>query len=146
MYNANAEKEQIEVLSNLFALLTTTDINPNKPLIMAGDFNLFLTQKLNAVGGNPTLKIKSLAKLIEHKEAYDLCYTWRTRNAKTARFSFTQQYSFGFIKQRLDYIFISNGFHESVSTTDILTPISSDHPPLLFSLSKEKCNIGGKGF
>ena len=30
LYNANTEKEQIEVLSNLFALLKTFDINPNK--------------------------------------------------------------------------------------------------------------------
>lgn len=34
LYNANTEREQIEVLSNLFALLTTFDINPNKHLII----------------------------------------------------------------------------------------------------------------
>ena len=44
LYNANTEKEQIEVLSNLFALLKTFDINPNKHIIVAGDFNPFLTQ------------------------------------------------------------------------------------------------------
>ena len=57
----NTEKEQTEVLSNLFALLKTFDINPNKHIIMAGDFNLFLN--LDAADGNPTLKRKSLAKL-----------------------------------------------------------------------------------
>ena len=40
---------------------------------MAGDFNLFLDSKLDAQGGNPTIKKKSLAKLIELKKPYDLC-------------------------------------------------------------------------
>ena len=68
--NAITEKEQSEVLNNLFALLKTFDINPNKHIIMAGDFNLFFDSKLDAAGGNPTLRRKSLAKLIQLKEAY----------------------------------------------------------------------------
>ena len=66
-------------MSNLFARLKTFDINPNK-YIMAGDFNLFFNSKLDAAGGNPTLKRKSLAKIIELKEDYDLGDTWRIRN------------------------------------------------------------------
>ena len=73
LYNANTEKEQVEVLSNLFALLKTFDINPNKHIIMAGDFSLFFNSNLNTAGRNPTLKRKSLAKFIKLKEAYDLC-------------------------------------------------------------------------
>ena len=37
---------------------------------MAGDFNLFFKSKLEAQGGNPTFKKKSLAKLIEFKKTY----------------------------------------------------------------------------
>ena len=91
-------------------------------------------------------KRKSLAKLNELKEAYDLCDIWRIRNTKAKRFTFTQQYSSSFIKRRLDYIFISNGLQEFVSTTDILNLISTDHFPVLFSLSKEKGNTRGKWF
>ena len=40
---------------------------------MAGDFNSFFDSKLNAQGGNPTIKKKSLAKIIELKESYNLC-------------------------------------------------------------------------
>ena len=47
---------------------------------MAGDFNLFFNSKLDAAGGNPTLKRKYLAKIIELKEDYDLGDTWRIRN------------------------------------------------------------------
>ena len=146
LYNANTEKEQIEVLSNLFALLKTFDINPNKHIIMAGDFNLFFNSNLDTAGRNPTLKRKSLAKFIELKEAYDLCDIWRVRNTKVKQFTFTQQHSSGFIQRRLDYFFISNGLQEFASTTDILTPISTDHSPVFFSLSQEKGNIRSKGF
>ena len=146
LYDANTGKEQIEVLSDLFALLKTFDIDPNKHLIMAGDFNVFFNLKLDAAGGNLTLKRKALAKLIELKETYDLCDFWRIRNTKVKQFTFTQQHPSGFIQRRLDYIFVLNGFQEFVSTADILTPILTDHCPALFSLSKKKGNIRGKGF
>ena len=59
---------------------------------MAGDFNLFFNSKLEAQGGNPTLKKKSLAKLIEFKETCDLCDIWGVRNTKPKRFAFTQKH------------------------------------------------------
>ena len=58
------------IISNLFALLKTFDINPNKHILMTGDFNLFFNSNLDAACRNPTLKRKSLAKLIKLKEAY----------------------------------------------------------------------------
>ena len=61
LYNANPEKEQIDILNNMFVLLEKLDTNPKKQLIIAGDFNLFLDPKLDAQGGNPTIKKNSLA-------------------------------------------------------------------------------------
>ena len=86
LYNANTEKQQTDVLNNMFVLL---EINKKTQLIMAGDFNLFFDSKLDTQGGNPTVKKKSLAKLIELKENYDLCDIWRVRNTKSKRFTFT---------------------------------------------------------
>ena len=60
---------------------------------MAGDFNLLFDWKLDAQAGNPTTKKKSLAKLIELKESYDLCDIWTVRNMKYRQFIFTQQQS-----------------------------------------------------
>ena len=109
LYNGNTEKEQIKVLSNLFALLKTFDIDLDKRIIMAGNFNLFFNSKLDAAVGNKTLKRKSLAKLIRLQVAYDLCDIWKIRNTKVKQFTFTQQHSSGFIQRRLNYFFISNG-------------------------------------
>ena len=112
---------------------------------MAGDFNLFFASKLDVQGGNPAIK-KSLAKPIELKEPYDLCGIWRARNTKSRRFTFAQKHSSGFIQRKIDYIFISNTLQELVTTTEILTPISTDHSPVTFSLSKGKDCLRGKGF
>ena len=113
---------------------------------MAGDFNLLFDSKLDAHGGNPTMKKKSLAKLIELKESYDLCDIWRVRNKKSRQCTFTQQHSSGFIQRRLDYIFISNTLQELITMTEIVTPISTDHFPVILSLSKRNDCLKGKGF
>ena len=86
------------------------------------------------MGGNPTLKRKPLAKFIELKEAYELCDIWRVRNTKVKQFTFAQQHSSGFIRRRPDYFFVSNALQEFGFATDILTPISTDHSPVFFSL------------
>ena len=73
LYNASNEKEQIDVLSSLSELFQQSNTNPTKQIVTAGNFNLFFDSKLEVQGGNPTLKNKSLATLIEFKETYDLC-------------------------------------------------------------------------
>ena len=57
-----------------------------------------------------------------------------------------QKHSSGLIQQILDYIFILNTLQELVTMTEILTPISTDHSPVLFSLSKGKDCLRSKGF
>ena len=93
---------------------------------MAGDFNLFFDSKLDAKGGNPTLKKKSLAELLEFKETYELYEIW-VRNTKSKRFTFKKKHSLGFIQRRLDYILISNTLQEFVTMTKILTYDSTDN-------------------
>lgn len=43
---------------------------------MARDFNLLFDSKFYAQGGNPTLKKKCSAKLIDFKEFYELFDIW----------------------------------------------------------------------
>ena len=108
LYNTKTENEQIDGLSSLFEILQGSDIGLTKQLVMVGDFNLFFHSKLEAQGRNPTLRKKSLAKLTEFKNTFDLCDIWRVRNTESKRFAFTKKHSSGFIQVRLDYIFISN--------------------------------------
>ena len=71
-----------------------------KNIVFGGDFNSIFDQKS---GGNPILKQKSLAKLIEIKETFFLCDIWRIRNANVRRFTFRQNHVSGLIERRLDF-------------------------------------------
>ena len=73
LYNANIEKEQLDTLTKLSEMLNSILNIVNKNVILGGDFNLFFNTSLETQGGNPILKKKSLAKLIEIKETLDLC-------------------------------------------------------------------------
>ena len=61
--------------------------------------------KLDTSGGNPILKKKSLAKLIEIKEALYLFDIWRIRNPNLRRFTFGRT-TFPAVLLNEDLIFI----------------------------------------
>ena len=146
IYNANTETEQRQTLSNLSNILKTFDDIHNKSIIFGGDFNLFLDICVDTNGKKNSLKKKSTAHLIQIIENYDLCDIWRIRHPKTKRFTFRQNHSSGFIQRRLDFFFISNSLQEMTKYTDILAAFSTDHSPILITLSKINEFDRGKGF
>ena len=77
-------------------------------IVLAGDLNVFIVSKLETKGGKPSLKQKSLAKLLELKEEYDLCDISIIKNSTKKLYTFKQNHSSGIINRRLDYIFILN--------------------------------------
>ena len=60
---------------------------------IAGDFNLFISKKLECKGGNPFLKKHSVSYIIKVLETFHLCDIWRIRNSETK--SFTLLYRVG---------------------------------------------------
>ena len=98
LYNANTETEQCKTFNELQSLLNFFDINQNKRIIFAGDSNIFFSAKLEARGGKPILKRKSITKLVHIKESLDICDIWRIRNPNRQNFTFRQNHSTGFIE------------------------------------------------
>ena len=99
-------------MNNLHLLLDSLDIHQNKQIILAGDFNLFLDTTLEAEGGSPCLKKKSVAKLIKIKGHLDLRDIWRPKNPVVTKFTFRQKHTSNFIQRILDYFFISNSLQD----------------------------------
>ena len=99
------------------------NITQGKQIVLARDFNLFFDSNLEATGGKPILKEKSLARMVELKEEYDLCDIWRIRNPLEKSFTFRQNHS-GILNRWLDYIFISNKLQEfsNKAITPVLKP------------------------
>ena len=65
LYNPNTKNEEVEVLNTLLTMMKTIDINENTNFLLAGNFNVFYNTNLECCGGDPSLKQKSVAKLIE---------------------------------------------------------------------------------
>ena len=67
-------------------------VTPNGFVVFRDDFNVIFNfifnVNLNDIGGNPCLKEKTIAKLIQIKEKLNLCDIYRTRNPKTKCFTF----------------------------------------------------------
>ena len=85
IYNANTEKEQVSVLKELTTILSNFENIDNHNFIFSGDFVIFFDASLYAQVGTPTLKSRSINKLIELNEMLDLRDIWRTRNPKNAK-------------------------------------------------------------
>ena len=135
-YNANTESEQLKTFIVLNDLLLNFNLNESKRIIFAGDFNLYLNRSLDAKGGSPLLKKRSVSELIKIKEKLDLCDIWRVRNPKKINYTFRQQHFSGLIQRRLDYVFISQNFQEMIKKTEIFAAISTDHSPVFCSVQK----------
>ena len=83
--------------------------------------------------------------MIELIESFELCDIWRIRNPTEKRFTFGQNHISGHIQRRLDYFFVSNKLQESISNTDILASLSTDHSPISFTLRRSQITAKGKG-
>ena len=113
IYNAYTEPEQLHTLDDLINILETSKDVQNKSVALGGHFNVILNPSLDSEGGNPVIKKKAIAKLIQITENLDLRDIWRIRNPQRKQFTFRQHRSIGFI-QGLDYFFISNSLQESI--------------------------------
>ena len=113
IYNDYTEPEQLHTLDDLINILETFEDIQNKSVALGGHFNVILNPSLDSEGGNPVIKKKAIAKLIQITENLDLRDIWRIRNPQRKQFTFRQHRSIGFI-QGLDYFFISNSLQESI--------------------------------
>ena len=74
------KKNKVSVLNELSSILSNFENTLNHNVIFAGDFNIFFDASLDAKGATPALKSRSINKLIELNETFDLCDIWRIRN------------------------------------------------------------------
>ena len=145
IYNANTESEQLSTLTQLNDMLINVKNVNNKNIILGEDFNMHFDSEMEAKGGKPVLKKQSIAKIVELLENFDLCDIWHIRNLKKRRFTFRQNHFSGYIQRRLDYFFVSNSLQEAIKNVDILASFSTDHSPIIITLSKLNEFTKGKG-
>ena len=72
VYNCNTESQQFLTPTELHKILPNVDDIGNNNIIIGGDFNFHFNSKLEAKGGKPILKKKSLGEMIELVESFEL--------------------------------------------------------------------------
>ena len=110
---------------------------------MLETLTVFFNSNLEASGGNPALKKKSVSKLIQLLEKYDLIDIWRIRNPFSKRYTFRKNHFSGYIQRHLDYIFVFNTPQELLQQTSILSSFCSNHSRILVLYNKlTKISLG----
>ena len=79
-YAPNEEGQQVLILTEIRDIRQKIELEKDTQLIWGDDFNCFFDCKLDADGGNPKLKVKSIAKLVSMMSENDLCDIFRVRN------------------------------------------------------------------
>ena len=141
IYNENNEIDQVRLLQQVDEQIEQLDVDSETNIVLGGDFNFYFDKNLEAIGGNPQTKLKSLAAFLKIKEKYDLCDIWRIKHKKEKKYTFRQRHYSGYLQRRLDFIFISNQLQTMVNKSDILVAISTDHSPVLMNLTIENIQI-----
>ena len=98
IYNCNTESQGLLTLTKLHKIPQNIDNIGNKNIIIGADFHFQFNSKLEAKGVKPTLKKKSIGKMIELIESFEFCDIWRIRNPTRKRFTFCQNHHSGYIQ------------------------------------------------
>lgn len=119
-YAPNDELNQLILLKEIYERIDGFDLQAETEIIWGGDFNLFFDKDLEAFGGNPTKKFRSLETIQTILEELDMCDIWRVRNPTSRRFTWkgnrisNKTKGKETINRRLDFFFISNTCQASV--------------------------------
>ena len=93
---------------------------------------MFFDIGLDAEGGSPKLKIKSLSKLLSMMSENDLCDIYRIRDPKAKRFTWCSKSSFK--QKRLNCFLVSDTLQENIKAVGIIPSVQSDHSAITLTL------------
>ena len=100
---------------------------------------------LDAMGGTLSLKFNSLKQLQLLMVDYDLSDIWRGSNPTFRQFTWRQANPVKL--RRLDFFLISNSLQFDVRLCKFLSPIQSDHSPVVLKISScPKFDLRGRGY
>ena len=138
IYAPNKEKEQIEFIEDIQRILITEKVIDTDNNVFAGDWNMVLDKDIDKLGGQNSGKSRSVVKLSELINDYNLIDIWRLKNEKKKRYTWRQNKPR--VHCRLDYFLISHHIIDFV-----LPSILSDHSPVSIDLKFLEEPLKGSG-
>ena len=110
--------------SDLRTPAAVAQFNESYPYLVTVSQKLEHKIQLDADGGFPKLKSKSVSKISSTMSENDLCVIYRIRNPETKRF--TSRRKTPFEQRRLHHFVISDCPQEAVQTIEIIPSVQSD--------------------
>ena len=118
--NPNTETEQWKISKELQSLSKSFQINENKRIIFASDFNIIINSKLGARCSKPLPKRNSVVKLADIKKSLDICNIWIIGSPTCQNLILRQNHSTGLIERRLITLSFLTAFKNLLTTHYLL--------------------------
>ena len=139
-YAPNNEQEQIKLFQVIRDHLKKPEPDKDVNIILGGDRNLIFNLSLDAFGGKPVLKSNSLRQLYDLMSEFDLTDVWRIRNPTLRQFSWRRRRA----EMTMTFGFFLDFGHTATRGSKFLSPLQSDHSPVLLKLrSADSAERGG---
>ena len=103
----------VKILNELNCIFDQLQVKEDTQFIWGGDFNVVFDTVLDADGGSPKLKLKSVSKLLSIMSKNDFCDIYGVRNPDTVRFTWRRKTPFK--HRRLDLFLISDSLQENIN-------------------------------
>jgi len=143
LYNNNIKAEQVESLKKLSKMIES--LNPFEyEIVIGGDWNFIFDKNLDAFGGNPSLKLSSIAEVTKIRNKFQLCNIFRLRNPNKKQYTFRKPTPR--MMRRLDYFLVSSSLQDNILKTDTLPAIESDHSPIMVEVGHLNQESRGPAF
>ena len=144
IYALNKDKDIITFLNDLRTILQNENLEDKENIIIGGDFDCPLNPSLDKKGGT-MLPRKSVIETIDClRDELDLVDIWRIKNPSLKSFTWSQNSPM--ILCSLDYSLISNNLQDSVSVTNIIPAIKTDHAAISLDFNVSQNHIKGPDY
>ena len=128
----------------IISIIKSIDKDHECEIVLGGDFNFIFNTELESDGGNPKLKLSSIATFNSLSNEFSLVDVWRVRNPDKKCYTFRQPMPL--IQRRLDFFFISDSLQENVEKVDIIPAVRTDHSALLMKINTIQTFQRGRGY
>ena len=112
--------------------------------IIGGDFNSFMDNRLDKLGGDPNSRQAATYFLRTFNERYDLCDIWRERHKDERNYTWTGRMTSNhlFIRTRIDFFLTSRALNQFITAVDIKPYAHSDHDCITLAIDFDKIHRG----
>ena len=118
-------------MDNFISVIKSIDKDHECDIVLGGDFNFIFNTDLESEGGNPKLKLSSIATFNSLSNEFSLVDIWRARNPDKETLCFSTP----LIQTRVDFFLFPINYRRMLKKNDIIPAVRTDHSALLMKFN-----------